>query len=394
MDEQLLRAWWWHRQGLDGSLRGKGAAEVLTRSGWSRSVGGVGPYLTLFSRSGSSRAAVDRAVAALEIHELPTARGCTYVVPADDFPLGLAVGQGFADGEMKVAASLGVTEKEIAKLEQAVVGAVAKSPLEPDQIRAAVGAAARSLGDAGKKKGLTTTLPVALGRLQARGEIRRVPLNGRLDQQRYAYVQWRPNPLDRFSLSPEAAFAALARKFFGWVGPATLAEFQWFSGLGVKAARAAVESLRLETIEPGADRLLLAEDVDSFRRFATPRTPQYALVSGIDAISALRRDVATLLDPSDRKRKILAPTGRAGASVLDLPDHGIFDRGRLIGLWEYDPEAEAIVWATFGVKDKALEAAVAETERYVREELGDARAFSLDSPKSRAPKIAALRTLA
>lgn len=45
------------------------------------------------------------------------------------------------------------------------------------------------------------------------------------------------------------------------------------------------------------------------------------------------------------------------------------------------------------VKDKALEAAVKETEAYGRDELGDARSFSLDSPKSRAPKIATLRKM-
>jgi hypothetical protein len=32
-------------------------------------------------------------------------------------------------------------------------------------------------------------------------------------------------------------YVALARRFFGWVGPATMEEFQWFSGLGVKAAK-------------------------------------------------------------------------------------------------------------------------------------------------------------
>ncbi|MFJ4191386.1 hypothetical protein [Kitasatospora sp. NPDC089509] len=37
---------------------------------------------------------------------------------------------------------------------------------------------------------------------------------------------------------------------------------------------------------------------------------------------------------------------------------------------------------------------MARTEAFVRDELGDARGFSLDSPKSRAPKIAALREAA
>ena len=81
-------------------------------------------------------------------------------------------------------------------------------------------------------------------------------------------------------------------------------------------------------------------------------------------------------------------------ALVDLPSHAILDRGRLIGLWEFDVDAGAIVWATFdGKRDKTLASAVEEMETWVREELGDARSFSLDSPKSRAARIAALREL-
>jgi hypothetical protein len=76
---------------------------------------------------------------------------------------------------------------------------------------------------------------------------------------------------------------------------------------------------------------------------------------------------------------------------MDLPSHGIFDRGRLIGLWEYDIATGSIAWMTFAPADAALKKAVARTEEFVRTELGDARSFSLDSPKSRAPRIEALR---
>ena len=93
MDDSRIRAWWWHRQGLDGSLEGRSPAEVLERSGWARSVGGVSPYLTLFSRAQISRETAVKAVAQLQIHELPSARGCTYVLPASDFALGLKVGE-------------------------------------------------------------------------------------------------------------------------------------------------------------------------------------------------------------------------------------------------------------------------------------------------------------
>jgi hypothetical protein len=62
-----------------------------------------------------------------------------------------------------------------------------------------------------------------------------------------------------------------------------------------------------------------------------------------------------------------------------------------VGLWEFDPAEQVIVYALFVKEDAALREALVSTERYVREELGDARAFSLDSPKSRAPKFEALR---
>jgi hypothetical protein len=383
-----LRAWWSHRQGLDGGLAGATPAEVLERTGWARSVGGVGPYLTLFARAGTSREAADQAVANLEIHELPSARGCTYVVPASEFALALKAGESFGGGEMKTAYKLGVTDKEVDKLSGAVLKALAEGPLDPEEIREATGNASRHLGDEGKKKGMITTLPLALGNLQASGEIRRVPVNGRLDQQRYRYILWRPNPLDSFPLTAEQVQTELARHYFHWTGPASLAEYQWFSALTGKAAKAAIEPLKLEPV--AGDRLMLPEDRDQFEAFQIPKHPQYAMVSSIDGLSLLRRDLNSLVEAKDYSHTLLRREG-AGAGVPDLPSHGIFDRGRLVGLWEYDPAAESLAWMAFVPKNKDLEKTVQRTEEYVRTQLGDARSFSLDSPKSRIPRIEALR---
>ncbi len=143
-----------------------------------------------------------------------------------------------------------MTEKEIDALCAAVLAAVDKSPRSPDEIRAATGSASRSLGEAGKKKGMSSTLPLALGRLQRAGDIRRVPVNGRLDQQRYGYVRWRPNPRGRTPIDSTQAYTALAERFFRWVGPATVAEWQWYSGLGVKASAAILAPLALVPMEP------------------------------------------------------------------------------------------------------------------------------------------------
>lgn len=392
MSNAKLRAWWSHKQGLDGSLNGKPAAEVLAVTGWARSVGGSGPYLSLFARAGLSREAVDNAVAALEIHELPSARGCTYVLPACDFSLGLQAAQAFSGAEMKTAEKLGVEQTEIDKLCEAVLSALKNGPLDPDQLKTAVGGAVRNLGAEGVKKGLTSTLPVALGQLQVSGDIRRVPVNGRLDQQRYRYALWKPNPLAKVRLTPEEVNTELARRYFRWIGPATVAQFQWFSGLGVKAAKAAIEPLKLVSLDELPGMLMFDEDRDAFQTFSAPKKPQYVLSAGLDGLSLLRRDLLSLLADEDRTREVMDESGRKPMGGLaDLPSHAIFDRGRVAGLWEYDPANSSVAWMSFAEADQAMKDAVAREEAYVRDQLGDARSFSLDSPKSRAHRVEALR---
>jgi hypothetical protein len=390
-----LRAWWGHRQGLDGRLEATSAADVLARTGWSRSVGGCTPYLGLFARAGLDRDAVDKAMADLEIHELPSARGCTYVLPRRDFALGLTVGAGAPEGDVAAAAKhLGVTRAEIDELCAAVVEALetASGPLDPAEIRQAVGGAARSLGEAGKKRGQTTTLPMALGLLQARGQIRRVPVNGRLDQQRFNYVRWSPSPLADQEPDLDTARTELARRYFSWAGPASVKHFRWFSGFSAAGAKQALAPLDLQPVD-GTDLLQLPEDADAFADFTVPDEPSWALVTNIDGSHLLHRDyVGRFLDQQDAARP--APGARPGRTIGDDPDPPgpiIVDRGRMVGLWEYDPDANHIVYQVFTKSDAALKQAVARTERFVRDQLGDARVSALDSPKSRAPRIAALR---
>jgi hypothetical protein len=382
---EKLRAWWWHRQGLDATTQFTSAAAVLKQSGWARSVGGCAPYLTLFSRGAISREQADEAVASLEIHELPSARACTYVLPAEDYSLGLHLAQNSPSGDMRAAEKLGVTQKEVDKLCQAVLTALKSGPLTPDDIRQATGNAVRSLGPEGQKKGISSTLPLALGQLQKSGHIRRISTNGRLDNQRYQYALWQPNPLTKEKLPHERAEAELAKLFFQWIAPACLSDFQAFAGISAKAAKAAVEALSLEPLSKESNLLLPSSLRAAFESFVPPKDPSYHLVISIDSLLLLRRDLHTLLDPATLEHPLLS------GKLMELPSPAIVDRGRVAGLWEYDPATESIAYATFGKKDALLKKAVARTEEYVRTQLGDARTFSLDSPKSRIPRIEALR---
>ncbi|MEJ3657181.1 crosslink repair DNA glycosylase YcaQ family protein [Actinomycetes bacterium KLBMP 9759] len=390
MGIETLRAWWSHRQGLDGRPTGANAAEVLAATGWARSVGGAAPYLTLFARAGLARAEVDAAVAALDVHELPSARGCTYVLPAADYALGLTAGAGAPEAELAAAVKhLGVTTGEVDELCAAVLDLLgsAAGPLGPTAIRSGVGDAARGLGDAGRKRGMSSTVPLALGLLQARGLIRRVPVDGRLDRQRFGYAPWEPSPLDR-PLDPAAALVELARRYFTWAGPASIKHFRWFSGASAAAAERAVAELHL--VDIGGDLFVPADLAAELETFERPAAPQYALVSWIDGIHLLHRELGRLLDPADAGRR--EPAGRRTLGELaDPPCQLVMDRGRIVGLWEFDPDAGEIVHQLFVPRDDALDAAIARTEAFARDDLGDVRGMSLDSPTARAPRLEALR---
>ena len=63
----------------------------------------------------------------------------------------------------------------------------------------------------------------------------------------------------------------LARRYFSWIGPATLAEFQTFSGLGVKASQAAIDPLKLVPLAEADGRWMLPDHRETFEKFSVPK---------------------------------------------------------------------------------------------------------------------------
>jgi hypothetical protein len=393
LEPTRLRWFWAARQGLDGSLADASSEQVLDRVGWARSVGGCTPYLSLRSRAGIGRARADDDVAALRIHELPAARDCTYVLPAADFALAAAVGGGAGSrAELRTAAKLGVTAAEVEALADDVVSVLRDGDADPAALRRALGDRVRPLRDEGKREGITTTLPLALGLLQTDGRIRRVPVGGRLDQQRFRYTVWDDAP--RFAGTAAQARAALAGRYWAWIGGASLAQFRWFSAFTATAAKAAISDLGLVEV-PGSDLLAPAASLEELEATTPPADPVVAFVGWLDSLVLLRRDLDSLVEPADRGHPLLAQGSAAGSALGDLPHQGIVDRGRLVGLWDFDTDAGEVVTTVFAsvgpdVRD-AVAAGVAGLTAYVVDQLGDVRGSSLDSPASRRSRLDALR---
>src|SRR5205085_9572366 len=139
-----------------------------------------------------------------------------------------------------------------------------------------------------------TTLPLALGRLHVAGEVRRLSTTGRLDNQRFRYALWRPNPIAKVKLDEAAAASQLVQRFFRWMGPATVQEFAWWAGLGVKAAAVACAAAGL--VPDGEGRLLLPEHKAALA--AAKPSKAIALVPFRDNYPGLRRDLSALFDPA------------------------------------------------------------------------------------------------
>lgn len=373
-----LRAWWFARQGLGapGALR---PGEIARRFGWLRSVGSANPYLAIHARTGAGRVEIESAVSATELVEVPAARGCTYYVPREDAALALrlaSVGNGSAEFKM-AERHLGVTEAEVAGLADAVQRALEEGPLDPRAISTRV--SPRHLGDEGKRRGMTSTLPLALSRLQIGGHIRRLPQEGRLDTERFRYARWvegpRPTELDETTVAQD-----MAARYFDWAGPATEREFRDFTGLPARLTKTVLGSLSPCPDDP--TRLMRSEDIEAFAA-VRPTEGRTILLASIDSWLHLRRNHASLMDET--------AIARLGTGLTELDSHPIVLDGAVVGLWEFDHAAQRIAAKSWRPSE-AVERAVAETEAWIAGELGDFRAFSLDSPKSREKRIELLRS--
>jgi hypothetical protein len=288
---------------------------------------------------------------------------------------------------------LGVTVQEVEAIKEGILRALENGPLDAAGLKEPLGSLYKNFGEAGKKVGQTTNVSLGLLALQAEAKIRRIHSDGRLDGQSYKYTLFQNAPTVDESYPQADAFRDLARMFWRWCGFASMSHFQWFSGLGVKATQSAVTSLSLVAL--GESSLLgTPETVENFNDFKSPTEPCYRLVSGLDSLFLLRRDLSLHIGEAQAGMDVLSQGKLANlGSLNDLSTHAIVDRGLIVGLWEYDFDAKEIVWVSFVGESSAMQQEINRVEAFIRDELGDARAFSLDSPKSRQPSIAQLRQL-
>jgi hypothetical protein len=248
----------------------------------------------------------------------------------------------------------------------------------------------RSLGDKGKKIGMSSPLPSALRHLEFEGKIERTLEGGRLDSERYEWRLTKENPFAGAELPPNPIerAAAVAQEFFRTVGPATSKDFAAWSGFSQRDARAAMELVPLAPVAVDGyadDTFVLEEDLPLLRE-PFPVAASLSLLSFEDNFVTAHGGTRLLTDPKHHGRTIAA-WGQSKDVTLGDARHmsmrPLIRGDRLGGLWEYDPDTGKVVFGTFdplpAKSRRTVEALAEDTARFLRDEIGHAKSFTLDT---------------
>ncbi len=386
------RSLWWSRQAIGGT---GDLVTTVSRSGWLRTLGGTDAYVAARARhAGMARGELDRAVDAGQLRVVPAARGCIYLIPGELVADVMAANtDDWTAKTEKDLKKLGKTMKLVETLAAEVRKTVATGALTTDAIRKQIDVP--SFGEAGKKIGLSSPLPLALRLLELRGQVERVLEGGRLDSTSYA---WR-EPKGKAKPASKDPVARMVRAFLGFAGPATLGQIAAWSGRAqrdLKPILGKLEAVAVE-VEGLGEAWVRHEDVADLTSVGTP--------SGCGALAfednfLVNHGLAAVTEPRHHgiECDIWGPgKGQTIGEATSVLSRTLVLDGVVVGFWEVDPRTRGAVSMTFDKLPKAKAAVVAaaadDMARFLLEDLGHARSFTLDTMdlvQQRADRVAKL----
>lgn len=166
--------------------------------------------------------------------------------------------------------------------------------------------------------------------------------------------EWTPMAAEgRVPMDPAAAQAELVRRWLAAFGPATAADVQWWTGLGVRQVRVALDAAGAVEVDlGGVAGVALADDLDP----EETSPPWAALLPGLDPTTMGWKHRDWYL--GDHGPALFDRNGNAGPTVW-------WD-GRVVGGWTQRPDGEVVVRLLDDVGTDARGAVDVEVERLQR----------------------------
>ena len=396
---------------------GGGAPDVVAATGWVRTLAGIDVYLAVRARSHElTRASMDEAVADGRLRVSPAARGCIYLISEAHLGLALAHARALARPRTeRDLAKAGVSTREVEELAAGVLDVLRAGPMTTASVRKALPAgAARSLGARGKRVGLSSPLPVALRELEFAGRIERALPDGRLDTERYHWriVSGKRRTAIADAGDHQARVRALVELFLRVSGPATHKQLATWIGVSKRAVTSALAELPVVSVAIDwpdgfadddsarrAPHVLLETDLEELQHAATP-APRFAFLPFEDALITAHGGPAPFVDPRYHDRPVDSWGGSRPTTIARSRHVGqrpLMCGDEMIGFWEYDRDAETIVCGAFrplsSSEKRSLREASESLFAFIRDQLGHARSFSLDTDDAVRGRVQILRAM-
>jgi len=374
-----------HRQFLDHPFHTKNPVDLIHSIGWIYSPGCSTPYLSLWARSTSFKAAdLDKLV--FDDHkliQLETLRGCTMLVPRDQARVALRIRtRTFTELSKQARQQMPLSDADMEKLKTAILSAMHSGPRSAEQIQRAVPAnLIKDFSPELKRIGLTGSLSLAINLLKEEGKILKQQAKKRLDSTEYSFVLTSSllPEADPFSLRMEEACVQLAAQYFRGESPARARDFAWWAGINVtdaiKGAAEVKPKLIPIAVEGTKDEFLISEsDLDAFLAFKAPESV-INFIPYRDTYLKGQREVVDRFVPSEHADK---PFSRWKGKLINDPLATIILNGRVIGVWEWNEDEEEVDLLLFDSSipksvEKAIHKRAGELSSFIRANLGEIR---------------------
>jgi len=380
-----LNSWRMHRQFLDHPFPSKNVSDLIRSIGWIYSPGCSTPYLSLWARSPSFRAAdLDKLV--FDDHkliQLETLRGCTMLVPRDQAGVALRIRtRTFTELSKQARQQMPLSDSDMEKLKIAVLNTLHSAPKTAEQLQRAIPAnLVKDFGSDLKRIGLTNSLALGINLLKEEGKVLKQQCKKRLDSTEYAFVltsSLLPD-CDPFNLRMEEACTQLAAQYFRAEAPARVKDFAWWAGINVtdaiKGASEVKPKLVAVAVEGTKDEFLISEsDVDAFMSFKVPEGA-VNFIPYRDTYLKGQREVVNRFVPAEHADK---PFSRWKGKLINDPLATIIFDGRVIGVWEWNDGEEEVDLLLFESSipksvDRVIHKRAAELANFIRASLGEVR---------------------
>ncbi|MCR9244329.1 MAG: winged helix DNA-binding domain-containing protein [bacterium] len=384
----------------------------IERSGYQRTLGGADAYVAVRARVPAlQRGDLEALVSEGELAVTPAVRGCIYVVPRSETPLLLRIAAGLSESrDARDAERAGIRPGELDEVGDAVLAELrASGPLTTDKLRRTLSAdVVRSLGDQGKRVGVSSTLPPSLRRLEFAGRISRLPVDGRLDHEKYEWRVADGDPLAQAELpdDPTALHSLLLAGFLDSAGVTTLSAFCKWSGLTKRDAKAALAVTDHETVMAAGlgDDAIAPTTIAKLANQSEKARDAVAFLPFEDNLIHLAGTVSAWVRPEFQDLEVPAWSNmRDGRETTRLGDakhvrwRSILAEGRICGFWDYEPVEQQVVLSLFDPPSRATQERIddlaADVTRFLRDDIGHGLSFSIDTDETLIRRCELLRGL-